>query len=270
MYQLKVFMILVVTIVESHSEEKIECKTEDDRQCKIPFSFGGKTFDSCMLWHKNGEKATVCLPKLKQTIKSYSTGSDLKYCSKECPIERTVCDECIFPFLYNGKTHNTCLKWHKGANSYPTWCATALDLNNEFKNGDRHWGHCSDDCRYNVQKVKPQMPAVCKECIFPFRYKGQTYFSCINKGINPTKLGKQNLTWCPIAVDENNEFKDGDRHFEYCTPDCNSSGNTGVTIGLSFFAVIVISAFLLILIWHRKKFMIIRNVETGQFEFLKM
>ena len=105
-------------------KKSIECETEDNLECKIPFDFGGKTFNSCMLWHKKGEKASVCLPKQNLTSGNalkYSTTSDLKYCSTGCAIEKPVCDECVFPFLYNGKTHNTCLKWHEKANSYPTW-----------------------------------------------------------------------------------------------------------------------------------------------------
>ena len=50
-----------------------ECKTEDKMQCDLPFFFGGKTFDSCMLWNKAGKKTTVCLPK-----NNISSDSDYK------------------------------------------------------------------------------------------------------------------------------------------------------------------------------------------------
>ena len=67
-----IFWMLQVTIVLA--QEKIpECKTEDKLQCDLPFFFGGKTFDSCMLWNKAGKKSMVCLPKT-----NISSDSDYK------------------------------------------------------------------------------------------------------------------------------------------------------------------------------------------------
>ena len=266
MFRLVLLLIYSGMIVPLQSTV-IECETDDNYDCKLPFDFGGKTFYSCMLWHRNGEKASACLPYLNQTKRTYSRTSDLKYCSKGCSVEDPVCEECIFPFLYNGKIHNRCLKWHKDANAFPTWCATAVDLNNEFKNGDRHWGHCSDDCKYNTDKIEPEIRTVCKECVFPFFYNGKTYSTCLNSTIS----GRKNLTWCPIAVDKNNHFKDGDRHFAYCTPECGTSGNTATAIGLSFFGIVLgLAGVMIALLWYWKKCRIRRNMETGQFEFSRM
>ena len=101
---------------------------------------------------------------------------------------------------------------------------------------------------------------------FPFHYKGHTYSTCINS----IGFEKQNVTWCPIAVDENNEFRDEDRHWEYCTPVCNKKISTGTTLWVTFIFVVNVIAFIILLTWHRNRCKIRRNAKTGQFEFSRM
>ena len=265
-----IFVMIEVTVVLAQANVP-ECKTEDKMQCDLPFFFGGKSFDSCMLWNKAGKQAAVCLPKnnissASDYKKRHSTTEDLKVCTTGCPFEKAICNECAVPFLYNGKIYNSCIKWHERAPSYPTWCPTAVDLNNEFKNGDRHWGHCSEKCKYNVQIKSSPRRTVCKKCIFPFLYNGQVYSNCIKSRM----LHNQNDTssWCPIAVDENNEFKDVDRHWEYCSDNCNKTNYT--VIAVSVLAVLIFIILIGGILWWNRKCKIGINSEPDQFEFAKI
>ena len=93
----KTFLLIAMVHVLSMSTEEINrCMTENDEECQLPFSFGGKTFSSCMLWNKNGSRASVCMTKINSTTHVHlkypiSTNfAKLKFCSKECVVEETV------------------------------------------------------------------------------------------------------------------------------------------------------------------------------------
>ena len=268
----KTFLLIAMVHVLSMSTEEINrCMTENDEECQLPFSFGGKTFSSCMLWNKNGSRASVCMTKINSTTHVHlkypiSTNfAKLKFCSKECVVEETVCSECVFPFVYQGKTYHSCIKWHEKAPPYPRWCPTAVDLNNNFIDGDRHWGHCSDDCKASADYTKIHK-TVCKECILPFEYRGKRYNSCINS------YGESNANsalWCPIALDSNNEFKDGDRHWEYCSDPCPGTNITMILL-LCLASVIFIVLMVLSFWWRRNRHKININLDSDHFEFRKM
>ena len=60
-------------------------------------------------------------------------------------------EQCVFPFIYEGKTYNQCI--HAG-NRWPTtaWCSTKVDNNSEYIHGQ--YGRCKDpNCK--------QLPGKC-------------------------------------------------------------------------------------------------------------
>merc|ERR1712141_391888 len=95
-------------------------------RCVFPFEYKGKTYTYCpnVDWYepwcatvpnygKNGKKWGLC----RSTIRTH--GGNANYV------------DCVFPFIYRGKTYNTCTK--KNANKY--WCATVKNYNKDGKMG---------------------------------------------------------------------------------------------------------------------------------------
>ena len=47
---------------------------------------------------------------------------------------------CVFPFKYNGKTHNSCTMDGESK----LWCSTKVDQNGQYLKNQ--WGFCGEDC----------------------------------------------------------------------------------------------------------------------------
>ena len=50
--------------------------------------------------------------------------------------------DCVFPFFWNGRTHNSCIKDNSG-----NWCSTKV--NNKGQHIEGKWGVCSSVCPGN-------------------------------------------------------------------------------------------------------------------------
>merc|ERR550525_911050 len=51
--------------------------------------------------------------------------------------------DCVFPFTYNGVTHNSCADWvYGGQASGTTWCSTKVDTSGVHVNGEGNYGFC--------------------------------------------------------------------------------------------------------------------------------
>ena len=50
----------------------------------------------------------------------------------------------MFPFIYNGKSHNECT-WDQAAPESP-WCSTKIDDKGVHVEGHDEWGVCGDGC----------------------------------------------------------------------------------------------------------------------------
>merc|ERR1719461_393917 len=54
---------------------------------------------------------------------------------------------CVFPFTFNGVTHNTCADWIYGGQPAGTrWCSTMVDSAGVHVNGQGHYGFCPSTC----------------------------------------------------------------------------------------------------------------------------
>ncbi|XP_033026067.1 epididymal sperm-binding protein 1-like [Lacerta agilis] len=73
---------------------------------------------------------------------------------------------CIFPFLFNGRYYSSCTT--DGSPDQQLWCATT-------DNYDKHrkWKPCA------LKEYGGNSNGA--ECVFPYTYKGHTYYTCTNK-----------------------------------------------------------------------------------------
>merc|ERR1711862_802111 len=63
---------------------------------------------------------------------------------------------CVFPFTWNGVTHNTCADWIYGGQPAGTrWCSTQTDSAGNHVNGQGFYGFCPNTCAFTV--VSPQI-----------------------------------------------------------------------------------------------------------------
>jgi len=54
---------------------------------------------------------------------------------------------CVFPFTFNGVTHNSCADWiYGGQPAGTTWCSTKVDASGVHVNGQGHYGFCPSTC----------------------------------------------------------------------------------------------------------------------------
>merc|ERR1719233_2681614 len=51
---------------------------------------------------------------------------------------------CVFPFIYEGVTHSTCVE----VDGNKSWCSTKVDIDGVFI--DSEWGYCGDDCVFDT------------------------------------------------------------------------------------------------------------------------
>merc|ERR1712154_680300 len=56
--------------------------------------------------------------------------------------------DCVFPFTYNGVTHNSCADWvYGGQTSGTTWCSTKVDSSGVHVNNEGNYGFCPDSAQ---------------------------------------------------------------------------------------------------------------------------
>lgn len=99
--------------------------------CVFPFTYQSRVYNSCPPW----------LGKIWCSITSVYAGK-WGYCKKQrgvSPYKPTTGGngsgaECLFPFVYGGKTYNTCAPWNGR-----TWCATQVNAHRVYAN---RWGYC--------------------------------------------------------------------------------------------------------------------------------
>eukprot|EP00092_Neocalanus_flemingeri_P022566 GFUD01024469.1.p1 GENE.GFUD01024469.1~~GFUD01024469.1.p1 ORF type:complete len:179 (-),score=0.25 GFUD01024469.1:37-573(-) len=116
---------------------------------------------------------------------------------------KTVAHSCVFPRTYDGITYNECTtKYSK------PWCAAEVDC-------DRR--KCAD----GFSRI-----AACKTswvtCIFPFKYKGNTYDKCTTKDAQ--------LPWCATAVDKGDGNQVIEGQWVDCFDGCYCDGCFGLGI----------------------------------------
>ena len=112
----------------------------------------------------------------------------------------SVCDKCVFPFIYNNNTYNKCTwdYFHRPS------CITNSSLDPQ---------ECTNDC--------PTENKICSECQFPFEYMGRNYSKCTSYNWR-SKDYEHNLdvngvlSWCITNKSEFNTHSG----WKYCSSEC--------------------------------------------------
>ncbi|XP_060137543.1 epididymal sperm-binding protein 1-like [Zootoca vivipara] len=99
--------------------------------CVCPFIYNGKSYSSCT---RDDARAMWCAtevdPDTKEMIKS-----KWQYCTNKEYGGNDIGRPCVFPFVYEGQTFNTCI--NKDSGDY--WCATTRNYDKDGK-----WSLCAD------------------------------------------------------------------------------------------------------------------------------
>ena len=92
---------------------------------------------------------------------------------------------CMFPFKHKGKVYSNCTL--DGDSSEGAWCSTSVDGDGNHIGGS-HWGTCDQNCFISPGEHQAQKQIVScktidgpdrnKECIFPFKFRNNTYKTC--------------------------------------------------------------------------------------------
>merc|ERR1719427_1986038 len=59
---------------------------------------------------------------------------------------------CVFPFVYEGVTHSTCVE----VDGNKSWCSTKVDVDGVFIESE--WGYCGDNCLFDIPIVTTDNP----------------------------------------------------------------------------------------------------------------
>merc|ERR1711973_264905 len=112
---------------------------------------------------------------------------DQEDATKPCAVKTLKDKCCVFPFRYRGKTYSSCTF----VKSTYKWCSLTADYDK-----DKKWGYCKEKCT-TVITQKGQC------CVFPFIYRGQTYYNCTFKNFKKK--------WCSLTPNY-----DVDKRWGYC------------------------------------------------------
>ncbi|XP_028648308.1 uncharacterized protein LOC114644336 [Erpetoichthys calabaricus] len=160
---------------ETKSEFRTTGGNANGAPCAFPFTYKGKPYKHCITYDENRQ-----LPWCS-TTRNYDEDKLWGYCptSGIKAVNGTAGPQCVFPFVYKGKWYFTCTQ----EDSDKKWCSVTSDYDRDGK-----WAYCADVALPIVEGNAHGAP-----CVFPFKYDGQTYTSCINKDYNGL--------WCATTSD---------------------------------------------------------------------
>ena len=174
-------------LIKSTEEPCVTVSGEDpSKPCVFPFVQEGVTYNECA-WY--GGYAAWCSTRNNANNVTLRRGN----CAATCPIPEKPCmaviDEmysgpCVFPFVYMGVTHNTCL-WD--GQNFVHWCSTL----NDNKSETVMRGNCGSGCP--IPEDEKCLTVLGEKCIFPFKFNDVTYYECT--------WDYSNTPWCSTKVD---------------------------------------------------------------------
>jgi len=168
--------------------------TESGNYCAIPFSYNGEQYWSCTTTDSENNKPW-CATEVDETGEVVrGRWEDCEVTGNPGPLQKG----CQFPFIFRGRTYNSCADWTAGGQpAGTTWCSTKVDTNREHLKG--FYMFC------------PSSPGASESCQFPFIYKGTTYNSCVAWTAGGQPAGS---SWCSTKVDTNREHVKG--YYKFC------------------------------------------------------
>ncbi|XP_038608670.1 epididymal sperm-binding protein 1-like [Tachyglossus aculeatus] len=109
------------------------------------------------------------------TTSNYDRDKLWSYCPDTMLSQERFGPSCVFPFIYKGRPHNSCVALSHGAGRF--WCSTTSSYDS-----DGRWDYCAE------LGFEGGLPA--PRCVFPFVFEGQLYSGCTNASDVNAKL------WC--------------------------------------------------------------------------
>ncbi|ETE57436.1 Epididymal sperm-binding protein 1, partial [Ophiophagus hannah] len=145
----------------------------DGPTCVFPFIYNGNSYSTCI---SNGMRDGK---KWCATTGNYDVDKKWMCCNDTGPGTTEETHKCVFPFIYNGKSYNSCTR--DGQEDGKLWCAITEN--------------------YDVDKRLTFCTITKTGCVFPFIYKGKSYESCTTMDHNEGK------TWCATTPDYKSGLK---------------------------------------------------------------
>jgi len=94
----------------------------------------------------------------------------------------TASQKCAFPFKYKGINYHGCTK----ANHGKFWCSTKTNGAGEYI--PKEWGNCDTNACKDQLCITTGYYKGTKQCVFPFKFRGKTYYTCT--------MDHHNAYWC--------------------------------------------------------------------------
>uniref|UniRef100_M9T5P6 ESP-Cyl-1 n=1 Tax=Cylindrophis ruffus TaxID=186578 RepID=M9T5P6_CYLRU len=107
------------------------CTPSEPLPCKFPFIFNKKSYYGCT------RDGTADGQLWCATTANYDRDSKWKACALEEYEGSSKGQVCVFPFIYNGRTFNSCTSENEAHGRF--WCATTRNYDK-----DKKWSYCAD------------------------------------------------------------------------------------------------------------------------------
>ncbi|XP_040568610.1 epididymal sperm-binding protein 1 [Lepeophtheirus salmonis] len=188
------------SLLHRSMDSPADCMTTEEKKCIFPFLYKGESYNQCT----NAEfgSAYWCATSLYDSKEVKDFGLCQKNCSWTVNPSSKACQTstakiCVFPFKYNNKEYRQCTSVD---NNGVKWCATSVHDSLDAKG----YGNCLD-CTCSNCTVSTGN----EECLFPFIYKGYTYYRCTDADFD----GKY---WCATSRYSTGEVN----NYGLCQSDC--------------------------------------------------
>jgi len=121
--------------------------------CQFPFGYRGKIYTECT-YEDTVDNQAWCATRVGRDGITAVRTSYGNCATNFCPIENRECrpvsgpdagNTCKFPFIYRGKTYNSCADWVWGGRNHgEKWCSTRTNRRGRHVNGRGFYGICGN------------------------------------------------------------------------------------------------------------------------------
>jgi len=126
-------------------DKKEICATEPVQDAEVNVNMSSTKQDSVSSTDHYNESSTeeLHVSRTEKTITSADCISGCRTDSSGPKHDRC----CVFPFIYEGETHNTCIE----VDGNKSWCSTSVDQYGVFVESE--WGYCGENCVFDTPLV---------------------------------------------------------------------------------------------------------------------
>ncbi|XP_075071387.1 matrix metalloproteinase-9-like [Mixophyes fleayi] len=124
-----IFLTLILELIFVRPSEGLSLNVTS-RYCVFPFSYARRSFDSCIP-NNRMDHAYWCSKTM-----DYDLDLQWEFCTVFGAVGSPVIAQCTFPFIFEGKSYNSCTK--EGRSDQQLWCSTTPNYDK-----DGHWIFCT-------------------------------------------------------------------------------------------------------------------------------